>query len=111
MIQLEAEMNRQDVDPAWSAKATEQINKAAAESQNEFGPATGGQGVYVLTPQCRTTLCRVEFTLTNPEEMGNFVEQFLSHLGWNGQAHIHRPTSLMTTVYLLRDYDERPKSK
>jgi hypothetical protein len=102
ILQFEAEMRGQDIDPSWSAKAVERIEKAVEDALAGLATAEAGS-VFVLPPNCKKSLCRVAFTSTNAEAMGSFIQEFQSRLGWTGAAQTYQTDTFMTAIYLSRE--------
>lgn len=101
LITLNETLEREAVDPKWRAEMDERTKGVFAAA---------GRGTSLLSLDCRTTLCRANVQLDDPEAKANFTRRVsdLLQKGAEGYVYMEGPDDLTLEVFLTREGHRLP---
>ena len=107
-VPLQARFATEAVDPGWANTAQQALN-------DDLG-RIASKDVQAQRAECRSSLCRVELTLTNHEAGTAFMESWLRQRTWTGPGFVSTPQAarggeLKMIMFLGRPGSELPYSE
>jgi hypothetical protein len=101
LITLNETLERESVDPKWSAEMDERVKGFIAAA---------GRGTSLLGMDCRTTMCRANVRLDDGDAKASFTRRVSDLLpkGAEGYAYMDSPDDLTLEVFLSREGHRLP---
>jgi len=106
-VRLEQYLASEVQSPEWSGPAAEQLAATIDNALSALPPEAREGLTRGGAPDCRSTLCRVEFTHQDPEVVGQLMREVPHALGWQNHGRtqvVTNPDGTNTGIlYVSRD--------